>query len=101
MANKIDCVPVLKALGDENRLRMMRLLIAQPLGVNELAERLKITQYNTSKHLRVLREANLVNVSKQGKRREYSVSADFLQQLERNHQVLDLGCCTFRFDRLA
>ena len=94
-----DCLPMLKALADETRFRMVRLLLAQPLSVNELTERLDLTQYNTSKHLRILREAGLVEVNKQGRISEYAVTHDFRRRLAADKDCLDLGCCSFQFPR--
>jgi len=96
----LNCILALKALGEETRLRMLRLLFEEPLSVNEIAARLNVSQYNTSKHLRIMREAGLLVVEKRGKLRLYTVAAEFKQQAEANNNVLDLGCCTFRLDQL-
>jgi len=48
----------------------------------------------------VMREAGLLETEKQGKQRLYFVAGDFKRQAVSNNSVLDLGCCTFRFDRL-
>ncbi len=93
-----ECIDALKALGEENRLSIVRLLLKRASNVNEIAESLKITQYNVSKHLRVLREAGLLVTEKQGQQRVYSLTPDFHRQITENNYVLDLGCCTFRFD---
>ena len=58
----IDCIAALKALGELSRLRIMRLLLKEQLGVNDISKRLKMSQYNTSKHLRILREAGLLQI---------------------------------------
>ena len=96
----LDCISALKALGEETRLRILRLLYKQPLSVNEISERLGATQYNVSKHLRVMREAGLLETQKQGQLRLYGVAANLKSQLAANNNVLDLGCCTFRLDKL-
>lgn len=95
-----DCITALKALGEETRLRMLRLLINDQLSVNDISERLGVSQYNVSKHLRVMREAGLLETEKDGKQRLYTVSEKFRAQLAENQNVLDLGCCTFRCDKL-
>lgn len=97
---KFDCICAMKALGEENRLRILRLLMNRPRSVSEITRALTITQYNTSKHLRVLREAALVEVSKQGQHRVYALAEDFRSHLTENANVLDLGCCKFYFDKL-
>ena len=96
----LDCIAALKALGEETRLRMLRLLFKEPLSVNEIAERLNVSQYNVSKHLRIMREAGLLETEKQGQQRLYSVLPELKAQVTANNNVLDLGCCTFRLDKL-
>ena len=71
-----------------------------PLNVNAIDDKLQLSQYNVSKHLRILREAGLVDSEVKGNRREYFIAPRLRKQLTRNRNVLDLGCCTFRFDRL-
>lgn len=96
----IDCIAALKALGELNRLRIVRLLLKERLGVNLISERLEMSQYNVSKHLRILKEAGLVEMEKRGKQRLYAVVRGLKNQLAVNKNVLELGCCSFRFDKL-
>ena len=96
----LDCIDALKALGEETRLRILRLLFKEPLSVNQISEKLDATQYNISKHLRIMREAGLLITEKQGNRRLYTVAGNLKSQLAANNNVLDLGCCTFRLDKL-
>ena len=100
MAKKFDCICALKALGEENRLRILRLLLKKERSVNEIVTALRASQYNVSKHLKVLREAALVEVTKQGQQRVYALAEDFRSHLTDNTNVLDLGCCRFYFDKL-
>ena len=95
-----DCIAALKALGEETRLRILRLLFKEQLSVNEITGRLGASQYNVSKHLRIMREAGLVETEKQGQHRLYSVAKKLKRQVAANNNILDLGCCTFRFDKL-
>ena len=67
----LDCIAALKALGEETRLRILRLLFRGPLSVNEISDRLHASQYNVSKHLRIMREAGLLVTEKQGKQPDY------------------------------
>lgn len=96
-----ECIHALKALGEETRIRIVQMLLEKERSVNEIAETLVITQYNVSKHLRVLREAGLLEIKKDGQQRFYSLAEDFQSHLSKNDNVLDLGCCTFRFDKAA
>jgi DNA-binding transcriptional ArsR family regulator len=94
------CMAVMKALGEINRLRIMRLLLKEQLGVNIIAHRLNLSEYNVSKHLRILKEAGLLEMEKSGKQRFYGVDSGLKDVLVKRGNVLELGCCTFRFDRL-
>ena len=96
----LDCIAALKALGEETRLRILRLLFKKQLSVNEIANHLKASQYNVSKHLRIMREAGLLETEKDGKQRLYTVASSLRSHVAANNNVLDLGCCTFRFDKL-
>jgi DNA-binding transcriptional ArsR family regulator len=96
----LGCIAALKALGEETRLRILRLLFKEPLGFNEISERLNVSRYNVAKHLRVMREAGLLEAEKLGKQRLYSVVDDLKAQVAANNNILDLGCCTFRLDKL-
>ena len=96
----VDCTEILKALADRTRQRIVKALLAADVSVNELTERLDLSQYNTSKHLRVLKEAGIVEVRALGQRREYSIAPTLRRRLQREGPVLDFGCCTFRFDQL-
>ncbi len=96
----IKCMAVLKALSEMNRLRIMRLLLKERLGVNAIAQRLRMSEYNVSKHLRILKEAGLLEVERSGKQRLYSVAPRLKDHLASNRNVLELDCCTFRFDKL-
>ena len=97
----LDCIAALKALGEETRLRILRLLFKEQLSVNEISERLQVSQYNVSKHLRIMREAGLLETEKRGKQRLYAVADKLKSQVAANNNVLDLGCCTFRLDKLS
>lgn len=97
---KSDCVDILKALADRSRMRILKALLARSRGVNDLAATLKISQYNVSKHLRVLKQAGIVDAEAEGTRRQYYVLEDFRERLRKGGNVLDFGCCSFRFDRL-
>lgn len=89
---------MLKALADGTRWRMVREILSQPQTIGELVDRLAVSQYNVSKHVRVLREAGIVQTEREGKHVRCSVARAFRKKLTRNETVLDLGCCTFRFD---
>jgi biotin operon repressor len=59
----IDILPLFKALADEKRIRIIALLSARPLSVQELAGAVDLTEATVSHHLTVLRAAGLVEAS--------------------------------------
>ena len=61
---KID--PILRALADPTRLRIMRLLSAMELAVGELAQVLGQSQPRVSRHVRILCDAGLAERRKEG-----------------------------------
>lgn len=95
-----DCVVALKALAEDTRVRIVSLLIDAPLDVTEIADRVGISQYNASKHLRVLREAGLLRLQKSGRRHLYALTEGIARRMAEGG-VLDLGCCSFQFERIS
>lgn len=71
------------ALAEPNRLAIVDLLLEQPLPVGEIAEKLKLNQPQTSKHLRVLSEAGLVEVQPVANRRIYRLKPEPFQELDK------------------
>ena len=65
---------VLEALADPTRRALFERLGKTPSSVGELAAAFPISQPAVSQHLRVLREAELVRVKKEGTRRIYQVN---------------------------
>ena len=70
------------ALAEPARRQILELLRERERSVNELVERLKLSQPGVSKHLRVLREAGLVRVRPDGRRRWYGLRAEPLAGLD-------------------
>jgi DNA-binding transcriptional ArsR family regulator len=91
-----DCVVALRALGEDTRVRIVGLLIDEALDVGEIAKRLGVSPYNVSKHLRILREAGLLDVEKSGRKHLYALP-DTIRGRAATSRVLDLGCCSFQF----
>jgi ArsR family transcriptional regulator len=69
MTKKIE--KIFKALGDKSRLRILNMLTQKAMCVCEITEILKLSQSTVSGHLRVLKEAELVDDSKDGLWVEY------------------------------
>ena len=64
---------ILDALGDWTRRQVLEALRLGPRSVGELAKDLPVSRPAVSQHLRVLADAGLVRVRKEGARRVYSV----------------------------
>ena len=73
---------IYEALAEPMRRRILDLLRERPHLVGELAERLQLSQPGISKHLRVLREAGLVQVRQDAQRRWYEVRLEPLAELD-------------------
>jgi DNA-binding transcriptional ArsR family regulator len=69
---------VLHALADESRRTVLDILRHHPASAGELAEALPIARPGVSRHLRVLREAGLVDVRHDAQRRIYSLRPEAL-----------------------
>lgn len=98
-SNHPNWTPMLKALSDDTRLRLIAELLRSAHSVEELADRLDLTHYNTSKHLRILREAGVIESHKQGRLVVSCIAATFRHRVK--NQVLDLGCCSFQFGQFT
>lgn len=75
------------ALAEPNRFRIVELLRAGACTVNEIGERLHLNQPQVSKHLRVLKEAGMVEVEPRAQQRVYELRAQPLREL---HEWLQL-----------
>jgi DNA-binding transcriptional ArsR family regulator len=96
-----DCTSILKALADRTRMWLVKALLdAEDESVNDLSERLGVSQYNVSKHLRVLKHMGIVDVRFVAQRREYFFAQPFRKRLQKHGPVLDFGCCSFDFSKL-
>src|SRR3954453_9804252 len=73
---------VFEVLAEPTRRRILDLLSEREHAVGELVERLEISQPGVSKHLKVLREADLVRVRQDAQRRWYGVNAEPLAELD-------------------
>jgi DNA-binding transcriptional ArsR family regulator len=69
-------------LAEPTRRRILDLLLEQPRSVGELVEQLGLTQPGTSKHLRVLRDAGLVQVRVAAQRRWYELRPGPLAEVD-------------------
>jgi DNA-binding transcriptional ArsR family regulator len=93
-----QCAMVLKAVGDETRLRILESLLVGEKCVTDLVQELRCSQPHASHHLRILRDSGLVEGHREGKQVCYRVSPAIQRALKnRQGQALDFGCCELRF----
>jgi ArsR family transcriptional regulator len=85
----------LKALADRSRLRIINMLNEKSMCVCEITEVLGLSQSTVSGHLRVLKEAELVEDEKDGLWVEYRLSRDS----KFNDAVLTLLLETMKSDK--
>ncbi len=72
---------VYSAIADPTRRALLLRLARGATNVNELLEPFSITQPSLSRHLRVLRDAGLVESSKKGRLRMYRIEAAGLREI--------------------
>lgn len=72
----------LRALGEPHRVAILDLLRDGERPVGHLVERLELSQPAVSKHLRVLKEAGLVEARVDAQRRLYRVRTEPLSELD-------------------
>jgi DNA-binding transcriptional ArsR family regulator len=73
--------PAFAIIAEPNRRAILTLLAASERSVGEIERRLQMTQPTVSKHLRVLRDAGLVESTVDAQRRVYRVTAAPLQEV--------------------
>lgn len=86
-----DIALICKALGDSNRLEIVRMLSDGEKCGCKLLERFEITQPTLSHHMKILVECGLVNARKEGKWQHYSLNCKTLADFK---SFIDgLSCC--------
>jgi DNA-binding transcriptional ArsR family regulator len=73
---------VMHALADDSRRTVLDLLRRHPATAGELADALPIARPGVSRHLRVLREAGLVDVRQEAQRRIYTLRPQALVEVD-------------------
>ena len=78
----MDPRTLFEVIAEPSRRRILSLLRERERSAGELVTRLKLAQPSVSKHLKVLREAKLVEVRGEGARRIYRLRPEPLAALE-------------------
>ena len=73
-----DLLVIMKALSDETRLTLVKVLLEHDFCVGALARRLSVSESAVSQHLKLLRSAGLVKGEKRGYFTHYSVDRERL-----------------------
>ena len=76
MMDERRVVAVFKALGDENRIRILKLLRGGEKCACKLLEELNISQSTLSHHMKILCDAGIVTGRKEGKWMHYSICCE-------------------------
>ena len=71
-----NMVAIFKALGDENRIRILKLLHNGEKCACKLLEELNISQSTLSHHMKILCDAGIVTGRKEGKWMHYSICCE-------------------------
>ena len=70
-----ECIPIFTMLQDESRQQILMLLFdKREMTVSELTENLELSRPAVSHHMKLLLDAGLVSVKKNGKERIYSLN---------------------------
>lgn len=81
MSNIHTVIETFSALAEPNRFRIFELLRSGPHAVNDIGATLRLHQPQVSKHLRVLKEAGLVEVEAKAQQRLYALRPEPLRHL--------------------
>ncbi|MGI6634757.1 MAG: ArsR/SmtB family transcription factor [Christensenellales bacterium] len=84
----MDTKKVLKAIADETRMSILKLLLRHNYCVRALANELNLTEATISQHLKVLREAGLLVGEKRGYFMHYTVERPVLHELAKEIKAL-------------
>lgn len=77
----MDWTSVFKAIADETRMKILKLLLRHNYCVRALARNLQLSEATISQHLKVLREAGLLSGEKRGYFMHYDVKRAVLHEL--------------------
>ena len=100
--NPQQCAKMFRVIGDSTRFRIVQTLLSREQCVGDLVRIVKTSQPHVSHHLRVLREAGLVQGIREGQRIWYRLAPAVQEHLTGTKgEALDFGCCKISFSRTA
>ena len=72
---------VFKALSDETRREILKMLSKQDISAGEISDNFNMSKPSISKHLEILRDAELISSEKKGQFVIYSINMSVLQEV--------------------
>ena len=81
MSNEQDIVCIFKALSDENRIRILKMLRSGEKCACKLLDELNISQPTLSHHMKILCDTGIVNGRKDGKWTHYSMCCEGVRKV--------------------
>ena len=103
MLNAKETASIFKALGDENRIKILQLLVTGEKCACKLLEEIDVTQPTLSHHMKILCDTGIVSGRKEGKWMHYSISMDGVANARQYLDVLmhsdmisntdNMSCC--------
>ena len=81
MSKEQETVCIFKALGDENRIRILKMLQNGEKCACKLLEELNISQPTLSHHMKILCDAGIVSGRREGKWTHYSICCDGVKHI--------------------
>ena len=77
----IDLAELFKIFGDSTRVKIINVLINDELCVNDISEKINISQSAVSHQLRLLKQSKLVKYRKEGQTVFYSLADDHVEKI--------------------
>ena len=89
-----QCIPIFTVLSDENRHKILQLLLENgKMNVNDITEHLHLSRPAVSHHLKIMLQAHTISVEQIGKERFYSIAmADAITQLKQLTDLMEKHC---------
>jgi DNA-binding transcriptional ArsR family regulator len=91
----VACAERMKALSEPLRLQIIDVLREGPQSVTQLSDRLGAEMVTTSHHLKILKNAGLVERKRDGRWIVYRLNEDVFREraAAAKFDILDFGCC--------
>ena len=82
----IDLSELFKIFGDSTRIKIINILIGGEQCVNEISDKINVSQSAVSHQLRILKASKLVKYRKEGNMIYYSIDDDHIEK------IFKMGC---------